>query len=176
MASPRRALAMPSGAFAAAAIALVAMGLWLGINDASLHTREVVSDLAFVVAPAIAAACCWSAGRRSNPWRAGWSWVALGCLTWAGASLIWSFYELVLGQYAPFPSYADIPFILYAVPVVIGVLRFPQLRSGWWSTLRLSMDTVVIVATLLYAVAILLFEPVLDAPHSSLIGTLDAVG
>lgn len=176
MASPRRALAMPSGAFVAAVIALVAMGLWLGLNDASLHTREVVSDLAFVVAPAIAAACCWSAGRRSNPWRDGWSWVGLGCLTWAGASVIWAFYELVLGQYAPFPSYADIPFILYAVPMVIGLLRFPQLRSGWWSTLRLSMDTLVIVATMLYAVAILLLAPVLNAPHQSVLATLDALG
>src|SRR3954447_18234063 len=176
MASPRRALAMPSGAFAAAVVALVGMGLWLGFNDASLHTREVVSDLAFVVAPAIAAASCWRAGRRSNPWRGGWSWVGLGCLTWAGASVIWAFYELVLGQYAPFPSYADIPFIFYSVPVVIGLLRFPRLRSGWLSTMRLSMDTVVIVATLLYAVAILLLAPVLDAPHQSLLATLDAVG
>jgi len=136
----------------------------------------VVSDLAFIVAPAIAAACCWSAGRRSNPWRDGWHWVGLGCLTWAGASVIWAWYELVLGQYAPFPSYADIPFIFYAVPVVIGLLRFPRLRSGWWSSMRLSMDTVVIVATLLYAVAILLLTPVLDAPHQSLLATLDAVG
>src|SRR4051812_14218367 len=176
MASPRRALAMPSGAFAAAVIALVAMGLWLGLNHASLHTREVVSDLAFIVAPAIAAVCCWRAGRRSNPWRGGWCWVGLGCLTWAAASVIWAFYELVLGQYAPFPSYADIPFIFYSVPVVIGLLRFPRLRSGWWSTLRLSMDTVVIVATMLYAVAILLLEPVLNAPHAGWFATLDAIG
>src|SRR3954453_5561403 len=103
MAQTRRALAMPAGV----AVALVAMGLWLGLNHASLHTREVVSDLAFIVAPAIAAVCCWSAGRRSNPWRDGWSWVSLGCLTWAGASVIWASYELVLGQYAPFPSHAD---------------------------------------------------------------------
>src|SRR3954452_7366144 len=162
MASPRRALAMPSGAFAAAVIALVGMGLWLRLHHATLHTREVVSDLAFVVAPAVAAACCWSAGRRSNPWRDGWSWVGLGCLTWAGASVIWAAYELVLGQYAPFPSYADIPFIFYSVPVVIGLLRFPRLRSGWWSTLPLWLDTLVIGATVVSAVAILLLEPVLN--------------
>src|SRR3954468_20299880 len=172
MASPRRAFTMLGGVV----FALAAFGCWLATNDATLHTREFVSDLAFIVAPAIAAACCWSAGRRSNPWRDGWSWVGLGCLTWAAASVMWAFYELVLGQYAPFPSYADIPFILYAVPVVIGVLRFPQLRSGWWSTLRLSMDTLVIVATMLYAVAILLLEPVLNAPHQSALATLDALG
>jgi len=110
MASPRRALAMPSGAFAAAVIALLVMGLWLGLNDATLHTREVVSDLAFVVAPAIAAGCCWSAGRRSNPWRDGWSWVGRGCLTWAGATWSCGSYELGLGRYAPLPSSCAVPF------------------------------------------------------------------
>ena len=38
------------------------------------------------------------------------------------------------------------------------------------------MDTLVIVATMLYAVAILLLEPVLNAPHENLFATLDALG
>jgi diguanylate cyclase (GGDEF)-like protein/PAS domain S-box-containing protein len=176
MARTRRSLPVLTGGLGGVFVALAAMALWLGANHAGLHTREVVSDLAFIVAPSIAAVCCWTAGRRSNPWCGGWRWVGVGCLTWAGASVIWAFYELVLGQYAPFPSYADIPFTLYAVPMVIGLLRFPRLRSGWWSTLRLSMDTLVIVATLLYGVAILLLEPVLNAPHQSVFATLDAVG
>ena len=172
MASPRRAAVTLAGVL----IGLVTLGGWLATNDASLHTREVVSDFAFIVAPLIAAISCWSAGRRSNPWRGGWTWVGIGCLTWAVGSGMWAVYELVLDQYAPFPSYADIPYIFYAVPVVIGVVRFPRLRSGWWSTLRLSMDTIVIVATLLYAVAILLLAPVIDAPHQSLLATFDALG
>src|SRR5947209_2458539 len=175
MAQTRRALAVSIGGLGGVFVALSAMAGWLGANHASLHTREVVSDLAFMVAPTIAAVCCWTAGRRSNPWRDGWRWVGLGCLTWAAASLIWAFYELVLGQYAPFPSYADLPYTVYAVPMVIGLLRFPRLRSGWWSALRLSMDTVVIVATMLYAVAILLLQPVLNAPHQSVLATLGAV-
>src|SRR3954452_781468 len=68
MASPRRAFTMLGGIL----VALAAFGCWLAINHAALHTREVVSDLAFIVAPAIAAASCWSAGRRSNPWGGGW--------------------------------------------------------------------------------------------------------
>src|SRR4051812_36334223 len=102
MAQTRRAVALLNGGLGGVFIALAGMAVWLSSTHASLHTREVVSALAFIIAPSIAAACCWTAGRRSNPWRGGWSWVGVGCLTWAGASVIWAFYELVLGQYAPF--------------------------------------------------------------------------
>jgi diguanylate cyclase (GGDEF)-like protein/PAS domain S-box-containing protein len=157
-------------------VVLSALGTWLATNHATLHTREVVSDLAFVAAPLVAAASCWSASRRDSAWRAGWRWVGVGCLSWAAGSIVWATYELLLGSYAPFPSLADIPYIFYSVPLVVGLLRFPRAHGGWWSSVRLSLDTVVIVGTLLYAVGILILQPVLDAPHQSLLAELDALG
>jgi diguanylate cyclase (GGDEF)-like protein/PAS domain S-box-containing protein len=160
----------------AVVIALAGFGIWLATNHAGLHTCEVVSDIAFIAAPMIAAVSCWSAGRRDRDWHAGWSWIGVGCLAWAAGSVVWAGYELVLDTYAPFPSLADIPYVFWAVPIVIGLLLFPRSHGSWWSTLRVSVDTVVIVATLLFIVSILIMAPVLNGPGHDVLAQIDALG
>ena len=46
-------------------------------------------------------------------------WLSAGTGSWAAGQVVWSFYEVVLGQEVPFPSVADVGFL--AFPLVGGV-------------------------------------------------------
>lgn len=142
--------------------------LYLGWLVGGLGTpdlRIVVSDLMFVVAPLLAARACWSAHRARGGRHPGWAWVAAGCLIWAFGSVAFAFYELVLGVTSPFPSVADVGYVLYAVPVAIGITRFPRAAGSAWARWRLALDGVVIAGSLLLASLVWVLAPVVEATH-----------
>ena len=147
--------------FAVAAVA--AYLAWLEADIGAAYTRRVVSDMVFIVAPLVAAASTWSAHRRRRERHSGWAWICAGCVTWAIGGATWAFYELALGQAAPFPSFADLGFVLYSVPMAVGLTRFPTGTSNVWSRLRLSLDTVVMTGCLLLTSAVWVLTPILDS-------------
>jgi diguanylate cyclase (GGDEF)-like protein/PAS domain S-box-containing protein len=136
--------------------------VWLGSELGSARVRIVVSDLMYVVAPLLAARACWAAHRARRGRHTGWAWVATGCLVWAFGSVAFTFYELVLDQTAPFPSVADLGYVLYAVPVAIGITRFPRVGGTAWARWRLALDGVVIAGSLLLASLVWVLAPVVE--------------
>src|SRR5579875_2261106 len=136
----------------AAALAAAAFATWLLLNHAGLTMRLTVSDLVFVLAPAVAAARCRRAARRRGPDAAAWGWIAAGCTTWSVGSAIWTVYELGLGMVSPFPSLADLCYVGYAVPMVVGLCRFSRVSAdSVWTVPRIVTDTVAISAALIYS-------------------------
>ena len=151
------------GAVALAAVSMAAYAAWLLSDVGTARTRMAVSDAIFVIAPLIATRSCWVAHRVSRARHSAWAWLAAGCLTWATASLVWAVYELVLGQTAPFPSWADLGYVGYAIPVAVGVSRFPRSPASVWSRWRLVLDSVVIGCALLLTSEIWVLSPIADA-------------
>jgi diguanylate cyclase (GGDEF)-like protein/PAS domain S-box-containing protein len=159
-------------------ISAFAIGLfiaWLDSDVGTPFTRQAVSDVVFVVAPATAAWSCRLAARRGGPWQRSWWWAGLGCLVWAGGSTVWTFYELVLRVPAPFPSLADLGYVGWAIPIAIGVLRRPVALSSSWSRARVALDAVVIAVSLLTASGVWVLHPILSATTGSTFTRLVAV-
>ena len=142
--------------------------VWLMLDVAGPDLKLAVSDAVFVVAPLLAALACWSAHRRDRDRHTGWWWLSVGCLIWTAGSLAWAFQELLLGQLNPFPSVADIGYVGYAVPVAIGVARFPWPPIKGWSRWRLGLDSAVITGALLLTSTMWVLHPVIDATASTL--------
>jgi diguanylate cyclase (GGDEF)-like protein/PAS domain S-box-containing protein len=148
---------------ACAAVAVLAYVAWLSTDIGTPYLRRVVSDMVFIVAPLLAATSTWTAHRRRRERHHGWAWICAGCVTWAVGGIIWAVYELGLDQVAPFPSFADLGFVLYAIPIAIGLTRFPTGTSTLWSRLRISLDTVVMTGCLLLTSAAWVLAPIVSS-------------
>jgi hypothetical protein len=63
------------------------------------------------------------AAARHRPGRLRWSWSLLGAsaVSWALGQVVWSYYELMAGREVPFPSLADLGYLL-AVPLAAAAL------------------------------------------------------
>ncbi len=110
-------------AVAAVVAASVGFVVWLGTGlGGSWVAFTLMDNLAQILAPLAAAlACSRLAGRRRG--RLGWSWYLLGAsaASWALGQVVWSYYEVVAGREVPFPSLADLGYLL-AVPLAAAAL------------------------------------------------------
>ena len=107
----------------AAALAVVtvsAVVLVSGVGGPGLQTAY--TDLVQLAAAA-AAACTAAAAVRRTTGRARLSWAALSAASasWAVGEMIWTWYEPVLGEATPFPSFADIGFLVYPLVAAVGL-------------------------------------------------------
>jgi len=146
------------------AVLAVAIGtgylVWLLSDLGTARLRLAVSDAVFVVVPLVAAHACLAAHRRQPTAGAAWKWIGAGCVTWAGASLAFATYQVVLDRVAPIPSLADVGYIGYAFPIAVGVLRLPRVPGNVWSRWRTGLDCLVVAAALLLTSAVLVLGPI----------------
>jgi diguanylate cyclase (GGDEF)-like protein/PAS domain S-box-containing protein len=141
--------------------------LWLVSGLGGEGSRALVSSAVFVVAPLVTAAACWSAHRSRQGRHTGWAWLTAGCVVWGLGSLVWAVDVTLLDQQVRFPSYADIGFVGYALPVAVAVSRFPHSTGKSLSRWRLALDGEVIGGALLVVSAIWVLDPVLHSGVSS---------
>ncbi len=115
-----------------AAVVLVAVSaavLVSGVGGPGVQTAycDVVQ-----LAAAAAAACTAALAARRSAGRARSSWVALAAASasWAAGETVWTWYELVQGVQAPFPSLADVGFLGFPVAAGVGLVLLPQAGTG----------------------------------------------
>ena len=123
--------------------------VWLCLPNRGVMARHAVSDVAFVLAPAAATWRCWTAARRGGPWAATWQLLAAAVASWTLGSVVWAVQELALGKLSPFPSPADVGWLLFPVLAVAGLLVVPGMPRGRASGTRLLLDAVATGAALL---------------------------
>jgi signal transduction histidine kinase len=126
----RRARRRFAAISAAAAVVTVVASVAVMIHAGGTWGRLLLGDIGYLVYVAVAAAtAAWAAKRSSGRLR--WSWLALaiglGAAT-AGETL-WSYYEVILRHNNPFPSLADVGFLIQPVGVVVALVLFPS-RDG----------------------------------------------
>ncbi len=104
-------------------VACVVFAIWLAAGLSGPWVSSVLMDnLAEILAPLAAALACVRVARRRRG-RLRWSWYLLGgsAVSWALGQMVWTYYALVAGQEVPFPSLADLGYLL-AVPLAAAAL------------------------------------------------------
>ena len=94
-----------------------------------------MGDFGLCVAALIAAVSCFvyarSGGSRFRP---AWLLFSLSSAMAAGGNAVWGWYEVVLRRPVPAPSLADLFFLCFAPPAIVGLLvlaKRPVTRAGW---------------------------------------------
>ncbi len=122
---------------------------WLILKWGGASTTHAFDDIGqSVVAYVGAAGCAYAAWRYRGRGRAAWALIATSAFAWGSGEVAWSYYELIAGQQVPFPSFADLGYLL-AVPFAIaGVLTFPSAFSRATSMARTALDGLLIAGSL----------------------------
>jgi diguanylate cyclase (GGDEF)-like protein len=122
------------------------LGGWGG--ESTVDVVSDVSSIAFAVFATVGAglAARWASGR----YRRAWVWLAVAVAGWAIGSTLWALYEVVL-DVPPFPSLADVGYLVYPVAASIGLALYPVGNAGRSRT-RLLLDGLIMAAAL-FAIA-----------------------
>ena len=122
---------------------------WLQFQWGGGAVTQRFDNLGETLAALMAAAVCGiAAWRHQQRTRIAWVLIGASALFWGVGQAIWSYYELVMGQQTPFPSFADLGF-LGAVPLAVaGVLFFPWVPSRATSFLRTILDALLVAGSL----------------------------
>ncbi|MFC7310756.1 putative bifunctional diguanylate cyclase/phosphodiesterase [Streptomyces monticola] len=110
----------------------------------------VMGDFGLSAAAATAAVSCFLyARRRRSRFRPAWLLFALSSAMASLGNAVWGWYEVVLQRPVPSPSFADLLFLCFAPPAIVGLLvlaKRPVTRAGW---VCLSLDSWLIGGSLL---------------------------
>nr|WP_225823057.1 EAL domain-containing protein [Streptomyces sp. TML10] len=94
-----------------------------------------MGDFGLSAAAGTAAVSCFLYARtRRVRFRSAWLLFALSSAMAALGNAVWGWYEVVLGRTVPSPSYADLFFLCFAPPAIVGLLvlaKRPVTRAGW---------------------------------------------
>lgn len=101
-------------------------------------SREValfMGDFGLSIAAFIAAVSCFLYARTDDSrFRPAWLLFSLSSAMAAGGNAVWGWYEVVLDRPVPSPSLADLFFLCFAPPAIVGLLvlaKRPVSKAGW---------------------------------------------
>jgi diguanylate cyclase (GGDEF)-like protein/PAS domain S-box-containing protein len=110
-----------------------AVGSALGWGSPELAL--IMGDFGLGAAAATAAVSCFVCARtRRSRFRPAWLLFSLSSAMAAAGNIVWGWYEVVLDRPVPSPSYADLFFLCFAPPAIVGLLvlaKRPVRRAGW---------------------------------------------
>ncbi|MYR59060.1 phosphodiesterase, partial [Streptomyces sp. SID625] len=118
-------------------LALVCAGYAVGsaCDWGSRQAALIMGDFGLSAAAGTAAVSCalFARGQRVR-FRSAWLLFALSSAMASLGNGIWGWYEVVLAEPVPSPSYADLFFLCFAPPAIVGLLvlaKRPVTRAGW---------------------------------------------
>src|SRR5262245_17208371 len=152
-------------AIAAVAATMVVYLVIIALGSRTTWPMYVFGDLALVPAPLFAAIACLIAYRRvAGSARYGWALIGAGMTAWLLGELIWCYLELIRRWSVPYPSLADV-FYLLALPFwIAGMLALFNVRPG---AVRAFLDALIVSASLLYVSWAFIVGPIIDQGHGS---------
>ncbi|WP_236246770.1 bifunctional diguanylate cyclase/phosphodiesterase [Streptomyces sp. CC210A] len=145
----------PGGAGGTAAPLLLALacgGYALGalLGWGSRELALIMGDFGLSAAALAASVSCFlyarAHGRRMRP---AWLLFAFSSAMAAAGNAVWGWYEVVQDRPVPSPSLADVFFLLFAPPAIVGLLvlaKRPVTRAGW---VCLALDSWLLAGSLL---------------------------
>jgi diguanylate cyclase (GGDEF)-like protein/PAS domain S-box-containing protein len=128
----------------------IMLTVMFGAHLGSARARLTASDVALPLAALGAAgSCLWRSRRCPSRVRQAWTLLGLAALSWGLGQTFASYYEVALHKSAPFPSPADIGYLI-AVPLfAAGLLKVPGAARGLATRVRSLLDGLIIAASLL---------------------------
>ncbi|MFF4359806.1 EAL domain-containing protein [Streptomyces sp. NPDC001604] len=118
-------------------LALVCAGYAVGsaFGWGSDELSLIMGDFGLSAAAGTAAVSLFLYARsRRVRFRPAWLLFALSSAMAALGNAVWGWYEVVLGEQVPTPSYADLFFLCFAPPAIVGLLvlaKRPVTKAGW---------------------------------------------
>ncbi|KAA0084500.1 GGDEF domain-containing protein [Mycolicibacterium sp. P9-64] len=127
----------------------VLFAAWLIGGWGGYSTVRVVDDLGSVGFAVFATVCTGLAARSAHGrQRRAWICLTVGLIGWAVGEAIWAYYQLILGmKESPFPSVADVAYLVFPVGACLALLLFPVGFAGQSRT-RLVLDGVIVAGAL----------------------------
>src|SRR4051794_21241933 len=98
---------------------------------------------------AAGASCGITAFRSRGRYRTVWTLLALGMASWGVGQVIWDYYEVVLRQEVPFPSWADAGYLAELPFVVAALVRLPSGTRSMAGRTRTVLDGLIVAAAFL---------------------------
>ncbi|HEX9817169.1 MAG TPA: ATP-binding protein [Candidatus Thermoplasmatota archaeon] len=155
----------------AVAYFLVFIG-WVTFRWISDTALLVFDDLSLVIVPILAGAACLSRATGKTEQTAAWILLGLGMMSWGVGHLIWSYYEIAVGTAVPFPSLADVGYLLF-IPLVAAAFVLLFGRPGEHLVLgRVVLDGFVIAVSLFAVSWILVLGPLYKASAAGSLATV----
>ncbi|MGV9787929.1 putative bifunctional diguanylate cyclase/phosphodiesterase [Streptomyces sp. NPDC003435] len=134
----------------ALAVLCAAYGIGSAFDWGNQQLALFMGDFGLSAAAGTAAVSCFLYARsRRVRFRPAWLLFALSSAMAALGNAVWGWYEVVLDQTVPSPSYADLFFLCFAPPAIVGLLvlaKRPVSRAGW---ICLTLDAWLIGGSLL---------------------------
>lgn len=116
----------------------------------SVQVALFMGDFGLSAAALAAAVSCFLFARAAdNRLRPAWLLFSLSSLMASGGNAVWGWYEFVRGVPVPSPSLADLFYLCFAPPAIVGLLvlaKRPVTRAGW---VCLALDSWLIGGSLL---------------------------
>jgi hypothetical protein len=164
-----------------AVVGLILFTAWLAIGIGGLRTTVAVDDIGEAVAAAVAAAACAVAARRGwGRTRLAWSLLSAAALSWTIGEVAWSIYEVGLNDAVPFPSPADLGFLLAVPLAVAGLLVLPLAPTRAATRTKSVLDGAIVALSLLFVCWVFVLGPAYGSATSGqfakLIGLAYPVG
>ena len=158
--------------------ALVTVGAaitaWYVVAPADHPAHRLVGNALFTLVPALAAHLCFGAASRSRRSAQSWRLIGFACVAWLAGQLVWNVYEIVLLQSPPFPSLADVGYILFyplCAAGLIQLIRDASLQRG----AEVMLDGLIISAVAALLSFEVLLVPSLDTGLTDPVVTLASV-
>ncbi|WP_405963249.1 EAL domain-containing protein [Streptomyces sp. NBC_00723] len=133
-------------------LALLCAGYAVGsaLGWGSDRLALIMGDFGLSAAAGTAAVSCFLYARsRRVRFRPAWLLFSISSAMAALGNLVWGWYEVVLGRPVPSPSFADLFFLCFAPPAIVGLLVLaarPMTKAGW---VCLALDAWLIAGSLL---------------------------
>ena len=141
--SPRR------GATALVVLFLIGFSCVLELKPVSAFGLRGIDDVVqFLAAFAGAAGCLWGASQTSGRSRISWYLFAAATLSWGAGQVVWSYYEIGVQRSAPFPSLADVGYLLFPVFALAALLVRPSAAFDGKGRVRVLLDGLMVAGAL----------------------------
>jgi len=158
---------------AVAALLAVAFVIWTALRLGGDTVTVAVDDIGEAVAALIAAVSCGlAATRTSNRNRLAWTFFGASAASWGIGEVVWSVYEVGMGVSVPFPSAADVGFLLAIPLAVAGVFAFTSAPGRLATRGEALLAGAIIALSLLFVAWALGLGKVYDTSTSSPAGRL----
>ncbi|NWF25193.1 EAL domain-containing protein [Streptomyces sp. PKU-EA00015] len=112
-----------------------AYGVGAALGWGSRHVALIMGDFGLSAAALVAAVSCLVYARTPEcRFRSAWLLFSISSLMASAGNGVWGWYEVVLGREVPSPSLADLFFLCFAPPAIVGLLvlaKRPATRAGW---------------------------------------------
>jgi signal transduction histidine kinase len=127
---------------------LAAAGIFLTVWYLFTSRQDFVhlafSDLTFLITSGLAAAVCLQVGLRTSTSSRTWLYLGLGSLAWFLGQVVWTFYDLALGMPPPYPSLADVGYLMLYPLFATGLILQIRANSSGTPPLEVVLDSLIV--------------------------------